>query len=129
LAYIRLDKQEEWIADLEETLVIAPTFWVAHHALCWGYALDAMPEEALAHCDAAVEQDALGSTRDARGLVLAQLGRLDEAANDLEFYVAWLETQPEVWSQLNSRQIYADLIVSLRAGENDVTLEILDQLR
>lgn len=129
LAHIRLDKQEEWVADLEEALRIAPTFWTAHHALCWGYALGAMPEEGLAHCDAAVEQDSSGSMREGRGLVLAQLGRLDEAADDLELYVAWLETQPEVWSELNSQHIYEDLIASLRAGENSITPELLEQLR
>ena len=129
LVYIRKDLQEKWVADLEAALTAAPTYWPAHHALCWGYALDAMPEEGLPHCEEAVSQDASGSTRDARGLVLAQLDRLDEAATDLEQYVAYLDTQPEVWSEINSQHIYLDLIAGLRAGENPVTPEVLAELR
>jgi tetratricopeptide (TPR) repeat protein len=129
LAYIRLDQQELWLADLGEALTIAPTYWAAHHALCWGYALDEMPEEALPHCDEAVSHDASGSTREARGLALAELGRLDEARKDLEQYVAWLDTQPAAWSELNSRQVYEHLLEGLRAGENRVTPALLDQLR
>jgi tetratricopeptide (TPR) repeat protein len=129
LIYIRLDQQEQWVADLEEAYALEPAFWLAQHALCWGYALDALPEEGLLHCDEAASHDTSGSTRDGRGLVLAQLGRLDEAAADLEQYVAWLDTQPEVWSDLNSRQIYENILEGLRAGENRVTQEVLEQLR
>ncbi|MCC6456568.1 MAG: tetratricopeptide repeat protein [Caldilineaceae bacterium] len=129
LAYIRLDQQPLWIADLEKALVIAPAYWPSHHALCWGYALDEMPEAGLPHCDEAVSQDASGSTREARGLVLAELGRTDEALDDLEQYIAWLDTQPEAWSELNSRQVYEQVIEGLRAGENPVTPALLEQLR
>jgi tetratricopeptide (TPR) repeat protein len=129
LAYIRLDRQERWIADLNKALEIEPAFWVAHHALCWGYALDALPEEALPYCSEAVAQDSSGSTRDGRGLVLAQLNRLDEAAQDLEQYLDWLDAQPEIWSDLNNRDIYDDLLEGLRAGENRITPELLEQLR
>ena len=129
LSYIRLDKPERWIADLRRALELAPTFWVSNHALCWGYALDEQAEDALPYCDEAVANDASGSTRDARGLVLVELGRLDEATADFEHYLAWLDTQPEVWSELNNRQIYEELLAGLRLGENRVTPEILAQLR
>lgn len=129
LAYIRRDQQEQWVADLENALKIAPDFWLSYHALCWGYALDQMPVEGLPHCDEAVGRDPSGSTRDGRGLILAELDRLDEAAADLEQYLAWLDTQPEVWSEINNRQIYEHLLEGLRAGENRVTAEVLEQLR
>jgi hypothetical protein len=57
------------------------------------------------------------------------LGRLEEAMSDLEQYIAWLETQPEVWSELNNRHIYEDILEGLRAGENRVTPELLERLR
>jgi tetratricopeptide (TPR) repeat protein len=129
LSYIRLDQKERWVADLNKALELAPTFWVAHHALCWGYALDSMPEDGLSHCDEALANDDSGSVQDGRGLIMAELGRLDEAIADLEQYVAWLETQPEVWSELNNRHIYEDILEGLRAGENRVTPERLESLR
>src|SRR5690606_9075915 len=78
LVYIRLDQRERWEDDLERALRIAPDYWIADHALCWGYALDELPEQAMPHCDVAREQDASGSTLDGRGLALAELGRLEE---------------------------------------------------
>lgn len=129
LSYIRLDQHKLWVADLEKALEIAPEFWASHHALCWGYALDAMPEVGLLHCDEAVKHDSSGSTRDGRGLILAELNRLDEATADLEQYLAWLDTQPEIWSQLNNRLIYEDVLAGLRAGENRLTPDLLEMLR
>jgi tetratricopeptide (TPR) repeat protein len=129
LSYIRIKQRAQWISDLNRALELAPNFWVSHHALCWGYALDQLPEEGLPHCDEAVASDASGSTRDGRGLILAQMGRLDEAAADLEHYLAWLDTQPQVWSELNNRAIYEEILEGLRAGENLVTVERLEALR
>jgi tetratricopeptide (TPR) repeat protein len=129
LAYIKLGSQDQWVADLNKALEIAPDFWVTHHALCWGYALDQMPEEGLAHCDEAVKKDPSGSTRDGRGLILAQLGRLEEAAADLELYLGWLDTQPAVLSEVNHRAIYEEILEGLQAGENRVTADNLAQLR
>jgi tetratricopeptide (TPR) repeat protein len=129
LAYIRLDKQERWIADLQKTLQLAPSFWVAHHALCWGYALDSLPNEGLAHCDEAARADTSGSTRDGRALVMAQLGNLDEAIADIELYLAWLDQQPEAWSTRNNRAIYEEILAGLRLGEMRVTSQVLEELR
>jgi tetratricopeptide (TPR) repeat protein len=129
LAYIRLDQQELWVSDLNKALEIAPSFWASHYALCWGYALDQMSAEGLPHCDEAVKHDPTGSSRDGRGLSLAQMGRLDDAAADLELYLAWLDTQPAVWSELNNRAVYETIVESLRAGNNPITSDLLEQLR
>jgi hypothetical protein len=87
------------------------------------------PEGALPHCDHAAAHDAGGSVLDARGLILAELGRYDEAAADLARYVAWLDTQPEIWQQRNNRQLYVEMIATLEAGENPITAELLARLR
>lgn len=129
LAYIRLDQSERWVADLEKALELEPSFWVSHHALCWGYALDGNVEAGLPHCDEAVSHDPSGSTRDGRGLLLAQMNRLDEAAEDLAAYLAWLDTQPDVWSTLNNRAVYEEILEGLRSGEVLITPELLDRLR
>jgi tetratricopeptide (TPR) repeat protein len=129
LTYIRLDRQERWVIDLNKALEIAPEFWVSHHALCWGYALDEMPEQGLPHCDEAVKHDSEGSTLDGRGLIMVEMDRMAEATADLEKYIEWLDTQPEVWSELSNRHIYENILEGLRAGENRVTPELLEQLR
>jgi tetratricopeptide (TPR) repeat protein len=129
LAYIRLDQRVLWVADLDHALQLAPEYWLANHAFCWGYALDEMPEEAMPHCDIARDHDASGSTLDGRGLALAEMGRLEEAADDLTTYLAWLETQPEAWSSLNNRTVYEEILAGLRAGANPVSAEILARLR
>jgi tetratricopeptide (TPR) repeat protein len=129
LAYIHLNDQAHWVADLEKSLQLEPSFWVSHHALCWGYALAMMPDEALPHCEEAVRNDPSGSTRDAHGLAMTEAGRLDEAITDLEQYMAWLDTQPEAVSTLNKRPVYENILEGLHAGENRVTPEVLAELR
>ena len=129
LAYIRLAQQADWEHDLNRALEIAPQHWATHHALCWGYALEQEPETGLPHCDEAANHDSSGSTLDGRGLIFAQLGRLDEAAADLTRYLAWLDTQPRVWSELNHRRVYEEILAGLEQGENRITTELLEQLR
>jgi hypothetical protein len=118
-----------WEADLDRTLQLAPDYWLAHHAFCWGYALDEMPEEAMPHCNIAHDHDASGSTLDGRGLALAEMGRLEEAEIDLATYLGWLDTQPEAWSMLNNRTVYEEILAGLHAGENPVNAEVLARLR
>lgn len=129
LTYIRLDQRAEWEQDLLAALAIAPDFWLIDHALCWGYALDNDPADALPHCDKAAAHDPTGSVLDARGLILAELGRLDEAAADLRRYIGWLETQSPVWQERNGHDLYMQIIAGLEVGENPITPEILAQLR
>lgn len=129
LAHIRADHPAQWQADLLHTLEVLPNYWPANYALCWGYALDRRPEDALPYCEAAVEVDTSGASSDAHGLVMAQLGRYDEAADDIERYVAWLKTQPAGVANLAEGPDYVAIIETLRAGRNPVTPELLAQLR
>ena len=129
LAHIRANHPEQWEADLLHTLALQPEYWAAHYALCWGYALDSRPQEALPHCDVVAEVDSSGASSDAHGLVMAQLGRYDEAADQIEQYVAWLQTQPGGATNLAQGPDYAAMIEMLRAGQNPVTPELLEQLR
>ncbi|HRW08096.1 MAG TPA: hypothetical protein P5121_23500, partial [Caldilineaceae bacterium] len=75
LTTIRSGEGQHWVADFEQTLALAPTYYPAHNGLCWGYALAQEPEKALSHCDEAVAQDPTGASRDSRAIVYAQLER------------------------------------------------------
>lgn len=129
LAYIRADQPPLWEADLHHTLDLLPGYWPANYALCWGYALDSRPETALPYCEAAEAADDSNASRDARGLVMAQLGHYDEAAEDFERYVAWLDMQSAGVAKLAEGPDYGAMAEMLRAGENPVTLELLAELR
>ncbi|HXF61100.1 MAG TPA: tetratricopeptide repeat protein [Caldilineaceae bacterium] len=129
LARIRADDRPGWEADLQRALELAPEYVAAAHALCWGYALDNLPELGLPYCEMAAAADSVGYTRDARGLVYAELGRLEEAAADLEIYVEWLRAQPGPWYETFAGSVYADIVAALHAGENPITEEILESLR
>jgi tetratricopeptide (TPR) repeat protein len=129
LARIRADDRAGWEADLSKTLDLAPTDAAATYAFCWGYALDALPDAGLPYCEQAAGADPSGATHDARGLVYAELGRLQEAASDLERYLAWLRGQPPAWYRIYNGPLYAELLARLAAGENPVDGEVLARLR
>ncbi|MCB0112282.1 MAG: tetratricopeptide repeat protein, partial [Caldilineaceae bacterium] len=44
LTTIRSGEGQHWVADFEQTLALAPTYYPAHNGLCWGYALAQEPE-------------------------------------------------------------------------------------
>jgi len=60
---------------------------------------------------------------------MAEAGRLADATDALNQYLAWLDTQPEVVSKLNNRPVYETILAGVRAGENPVTPQLLAQLR
>lgn len=130
LAHIRGAEPQLWQADLATTLRYAPNYAPAYNALCWGYALAQQPQTALPYCDQAVALDTTGSSRDGRGIALAQLGRFAEAISELEAYVAWIRSlRPNT---LFRRQRGPDMlrwIDALRAGENPFDAATLATLR
>jgi tetratricopeptide (TPR) repeat protein/transcriptional regulator with XRE-family HTH domain len=128
IAYIRLNDAAQWQADFARVLALKPDHPGARQALCWAYALDQKPELALPHCDAAVRTDATARSREARGIVYAELGRLPEAAADLQAFCDWLARQPE---SLRARygSSRADWVQSLKAGKNPIDDAALERLR
>ena len=128
LARIRLN-EAGWQEDLAEVLTLDPDFALTYNALCWGNMLDQQPEQALPHCDEAVNRDPTGASRDSRGIVYAQLGRTDEAIVELEAYLAWLGTlSPALYAEYNG-PLVEGWIASLEAGENPFDDETLAELR
>jgi len=127
LAYIRRGETARWLQDLDRVLVLDPDHLGAHNALCWAYALDAQPEQALPFCESAVALDPNGPARDSRGIVYAQMGRYGEAIVDFEAYLVSLREQGEARYQQYGPRREAWLI-ALRAGRNPFDSTTLEQL-
>jgi len=129
LARIRAADGSDWAGDLSRSLALAPDYWQAHYALCWGYALDNQPEQGREHCDLALAQDSSGAAGDARCLILAELGLLAEAAGEAQAYLDWLHTLPTAWYAKSNGPVFEQVLDALTAGRNPVTPELLARLR
>ena len=97
------------------------------NALCWFLSLSGSPEQALPHCDAAVQLDASGNSNDSRGLTLALLGQSQEAVAEFESFLERLQaTDPQGYARYApSRQ---EWIEALERGENPFDEASLQQL-
>ena len=128
VAYIRQNKSTEWQADFAHVLALKPDDASVRRALCWAHALDEQPQLALPHCDAAVKRDSTARSREARGVVYAELGRLSEAASDLQAFLDWLAKQP---ASLRARYgtSRADWVQTLKAGQQPIDAAVLARLR
>jgi tetratricopeptide (TPR) repeat protein len=128
LAYVRAGERQRWLADFERVLALAPKHRGAYNSLCWAYALDQQPDLALPYCDQAVALDPTGYSRDSRGLVYAELGRLEEAAEEFETFLDWLGGQPEGAYQRHgpTREAW---VQTLKGGQNPIDQETLERLR
>jgi tetratricopeptide (TPR) repeat protein len=109
-------------------LTLEPNHAGAYNALCWAYALDQQPELALPYCEQAVILDPSGYSHDSRGVVYAELGRLDEAVGEFEIFLDWLGGQPESVYRRHGPTREAWLR-ELKAGRNPIGPETLEQLR
>ena len=118
------------LPDVEQALTLRPAYGNALNLLCWGYGLEAQPEQALPYCQEAVESNPDEPLyQDSRGLVYGLLGETEAAIADLEVYVAWLETeQPGAdWERDAMRR--RAWIEALEAGEKPFTPQVLAILR
>jgi tetratricopeptide (TPR) repeat protein len=121
------DHFEEALTLLEGVVGLKPDSVDAQNALCWYTSLAGRPDEALPHCDQAVELDPSGFSNDSRGLALALLGRNEEAVEDFRFFLEKLQSEDQEAYQrfVPSREKW---IEALEAGQNpfdQATLEAL----
>ncbi len=128
LAFLVQNESTPAKADWQRATSIEDARPEAWRATCWAYALEQQPQLALPLCDAAVTRDATAWSLDTRGIVYAELGRYEDAANEFSNFVRWLDMQPartrEIFSP--SRRAW---IETLRAGKNPFDAELLNQLR
>ena len=118
-----------WADDFEQILADDPNSASAYNALCWGYALGPEPEQALVHCDSALELGLTDTVFDGRGIALAQLGRNEEAIADLTAYLETLKAQPAVAFVRMRGPLVEEWIADLEAGRNPFYEEALEALR
>jgi tetratricopeptide (TPR) repeat protein len=99
----------------------------ALNALCWYTSLAGRPEEALTHCDLAVQLDPSGFSNDSRGLALALLGRYEEAAQDFRIFLDKLGSEDiEGYNHYApSRQLWIEV---LEGGQNPFDAPVLRAL-
>ena len=107
---------------------INPDDAIAHNNLCWTYALLNQPEDALPHCEQAVELYPDPAYYDSRGLAHALLGNDKEAIDDFQLFVDDLsaEEDEELTPYIEKRQAW---IKALKKGDNPFTEEVLEELR
>jgi|GEM_PF-802341 len=118
-----------WITDILQALELKSEYAPIYNALCWGYALDQAPQEALLHCKQAIDLGDTGNSRDGLGLAYAQLGQLAEAKTEFEAYLEWLNMKyPKLYERYQGPLIET-WITALEAGENPITPDILEELR
>ncbi len=130
LALLRGDGGNGWVADFEQVLQLRPDYYPALNGLCWGYALNAAPEEALPYCDAAVALDPTGASRDSRAIAHAQLGHHAAAIADFTAYLDWLQTLESATLYTRYRgPVVEEWIVQLEAEQNPFDRALLDSLR
>jgi tetratricopeptide (TPR) repeat protein len=121
------DNLEEALALLEGIVDIKPDSVVALNALCWYTSLAGRPEEALPHCDQAVELDPSGFSNDSRGLALALLGRYEEAAQEFQLFLEKLRSEDmEAYQRfVTSREAWIDMLVGGQNPFDQATLQSL----
>ncbi len=117
IARQRPDRLEEAVALMEHADNYHSDSPGIQNGLCWLYGLAGKPEQALPHCDVAVQLDQSGLSNDSRGLALALLGRSEEAISEFEAFLEKLRDQ-----DTEAYQKYAPArlgwIEALRSGEN-----------
>lgn len=118
-----------WNEDLLKAKSLNPQDPSIDNGLCWGYALDGKPENALPYCEAAVAADPTGSSFDSRAIVYSDLGRTADAASDLKQYVLWVQSEhPDLYAKYHGPEAESWITV-LAAGENPFTSEVRAALR
>jgi tetratricopeptide (TPR) repeat protein len=128
LTYRRGQPLENYVPDLEKTLTLRQDDTSALNLLCWGYAVEGQPEQALPYCEQLVEIDPAPYFRDSRGLTYALLGNTTAAIIDFQTSADWMAQQEnEVWVEpLARREAW---LAALRDGENPFPPEVLAEIR
>lgn len=119
---------EQVVPDLRQALDLRPDYANALNLLCWGYAVEQQPEQAMPYCQQAVAIEPRPVFMDSRGVVYALQGDYPAAIADFETYVDWLDHQPEPVNQaeLDRHQAWID---ALRTGQNPFTPDLLANMR
>ena len=111
------DQLEAALDALEQAEEHAPESATIQNSLCWFDSLGGKVEQAMPHCDRAVELDPSGYSNDSRGLALALLGRFDEAVEEFQYFLDRLELEDEAaYHRFSPSRL--EWMAALQAGSN-----------
>ena len=115
---------EEALATFERAAEQDPGSASVQNSLCWFNAVGGKPEQAIPHCDRAVDLDPSGYSNDSRGVALALLGRHEEAASEFRNFLDLLDGRD--YDRFSPTRL--DWIAALEAGQNPFNEATLQDL-
>jgi tetratricopeptide (TPR) repeat protein/transcriptional regulator with XRE-family HTH domain len=119
---------QEARVEFEKAYALNPQSPGVNNALCWDYALEAQPQKALPFCDNAVALDSSGNSHDSRGVARAQLGDLDGAIADFQYYLTHYQAV-DANAYAHDAPVRRAWVQALQAGRNPMDAATLAQLR
>ena len=120
---------DQWRHDLARALDQTPDDAAVHAALCRGHLMENEPINALKACNRAQALDSSSPVRGAKGITYALLGRSEDAVEELDAYLAWLDDLPRTAHAPYSRAEVQAWIAVLQAGEVPFDAAMLSNLR
>ena len=123
---------EEWVGsnqDLRQAQALLPRNFAFNNALCWQLGLQGLGDEALPFCEVALSERPESPALDSRGLVLAVMGKTEEAAADFESFLAWVAASQKDSCGSHYQQTRTAWLRELKAGNNPFDAETLRELR
>ncbi len=124
LARLRTD-EVGWEDDFKRVLALRPGHPGALESLCWAYAVQGRPEDALPWCEQALSTADSGPARHGRAIAYALTEEYVLAVEDLEAYLAALK--PPLLEREENR--VREWLSELRAGRNPFDAGVLKPLR
>ncbi|MFZ4656153.1 MAG: tetratricopeptide repeat protein, partial [Caldilineaceae bacterium] len=126
--YYAQDDLESAVENYLEAVAIDDEYASVYNSLCWSYSLLEQPEEALPHCEKAIELDPDPNYYDSRGLAHALLGDDEAAIADFQFFIDEIGAlNDEAWAPyVEKREAWVE---ALEAGKNPFTAKMLEELR
>jgi tetratricopeptide (TPR) repeat protein len=97
------------------------------YSLCWDYSLTNQAEKGLPFCEEAVSLDPDPYYVDGRAIAYALVERFDDAINDFQVVITYLEDQGDTYE--TTLQERRDWVSALERGENPFTPEVLAGLK
>ena len=129
LVYSLLEDLPQSLDDLRKAQRLRPDETRYNTTLCWQLGVAGSPHEALPYCNLAVDADVSGASSEGRALVYAVMGRPDDAVNDFEAFLAWVDRSPKETCREYYRPSRLGWMEALQSGENPFDEETLYMLR
>ena len=129
LVYSELENWENSTADLLAAQAREPENATFNNALCWQLGVQRQPAAALPYCNLALEDNPSGPALDSRGLVYGVMGSNDEAIDDFQAFLAWVDHSVKETCRRYYRPSRESWVATLQSGGNPFDGDTLRELR